>query len=73
MVNGEFCPFWLFAGVECGAVMEVPEASNSGLEAALGQLSNILVLRGKWSLPLWPVSLRLWRRMGLVGVRAGGT
>ena len=36
-----------------------PGSFNSGLEAALGQVSNILVLRGKWSLPLWPVSLRL--------------
>lgn len=36
-----------------------PESFNSSLEAALGQVSNSLVLRGEWSLPLWPVSLRL--------------
>lgn len=41
-----------------------PGSFNSGLEAALGQVSNILVLRGKWSLPLWPVSLRLGEGWG---------
>lgn len=36
-----------------------PGSFNSGLEAALSQVSNSLVLRGEWSMPLWPVSLRL--------------
>lgn len=49
-----------------------PGSFSSGLEAAPGWVSNVLVHRGKWSFPLWPMSLRLGEGWGGGGWGVGG-